>query len=48
MASLSDVADYKRAKEAFVSDNAGDSVWNINKVCWTAIVRGLSGIARHG
>ena len=32
-------AVYKVAKEAFVSDNAGDTVLNINKVCWTALVR---------
>lgn len=33
-----DNGSYKLRKEAFVSHNAGDSVLDINKVCWTAIV----------
>jgi hypothetical protein len=35
---MADSASYKAAKEAFVSDNAGDTVFNINKICWTALV----------
>ena len=31
--------DYKVAKEAFVADNAGDTLWRINSVCLTALVR---------
>lgn len=34
--SLHDV-DYKAAKEAFVADNAGDTLWRINSVCLTAL-----------
>lgn len=35
---VGDNGSYKLQKEAFVSHNAGDSVLDINKVCWTAIV----------
>lgn len=30
--------DYKIQKEAFHSFNNGDTVLDINKICWTAIV----------
>ena len=29
---------YKLQKEAFVSHNNGDTVLDINKICWTAVV----------
>lgn len=33
-----DRSNYKLQKEAFVSHNDGDTVLDINKVCWTAVV----------
>lgn len=30
---------YKLVKEAFHADNPGDTVFNINKICLTALVR---------
>ncbi|CAD6573310.1 MAG: Glucosaminyl phosphatidylinositol (GlcN-PI) nositol acylation protein [Cyphobasidiales sp. Tagirdzhanova-0007] len=34
---MGDAATYKLQKEAFVSNNAGDIVFRVNKTCWIAI-----------